>query len=245
MAGSYDRVRPGPAPAAVDWLIPAGCAVAVDLAAGTGLFTRALQGRVGQVVAVEPDERMRQVLAGRPAAAPPVIRGLLGSFKVAGWPFLGGPAGLAGQPITKERVMSVRSRRLAVAGVLAATVIAVPAAALASDSGTPSGKPAPPASATGSAAALKSAARQPAALGSANPAMVAALAAQLGVSQSAAQRALDQLDALNGPGGLDPASPAFAAIAHGLGVSAARLAAALPAAKQAARPATEQSGAGK
>jgi ubiquinone/menaquinone biosynthesis C-methylase UbiE len=65
VADSYDRVRPGPPPAAVDWLLPADCAVAVDLAAGTGLFTRALAGRVGQVVAVEPDERMRQVLAGR------------------------------------------------------------------------------------------------------------------------------------------------------------------------------------
>jgi len=65
VAGSYDRVRPGPAPAAVDWLLPADCAVAVDLAAGTGLFTRALEGRAGQVVAVEPDERMRQVLAAR------------------------------------------------------------------------------------------------------------------------------------------------------------------------------------
>jgi ubiquinone/menaquinone biosynthesis C-methylase UbiE len=65
VADSYDRVRPGPAPAAVDWLVPAGCAVAVDLAAGTGLFTRALQGRAGQVVAVEPDERMRHVLAAR------------------------------------------------------------------------------------------------------------------------------------------------------------------------------------
>ena len=138
--------------------------------------------------------------------------------------------------------MSVRSRRLAVAGVLAATIIAVPAAALASDSGTPSGKPAPSATATKSAAgtesaaAIKSAARQSGALGSATlPAMVAALAAQLGVSHSAAQRALDQLDALNGPGGVDPANPAFAAIARDLGVSAARLAAALPAAKQAAR----------
>ena len=58
-------MRPGPAPAAVDWLLPAGCAVAVDLAAGTGLFTRELEARVEQVVAVEPDERMRQVLAAR------------------------------------------------------------------------------------------------------------------------------------------------------------------------------------
>jgi SAM-dependent methyltransferase len=65
VADCYDRVRPGPAPAAVNWLLPAGCAVAVDLAAGTGLFTRALEGRAGQVVAVEPDERMRRVLAAR------------------------------------------------------------------------------------------------------------------------------------------------------------------------------------
>jgi SAM-dependent methyltransferase len=65
VADSYDRVRPGPAPAAVDWLVPSGCAVAIDLAAGTGLFTRALEGRAGQVIAVEPDERMRQVLAAR------------------------------------------------------------------------------------------------------------------------------------------------------------------------------------
>jgi SAM-dependent methyltransferase len=65
VADSYDRLRPGPAPAAVDWLLPAGCAVAVDLAAGTGLFTRALEGRVEQVFAVEPDERMRRVLTAR------------------------------------------------------------------------------------------------------------------------------------------------------------------------------------
>jgi len=144
--------------------------------------------------------------------------------------------------------MSVRSRRLAVAGVIAATVIAVPAAALASDSSTSSGKPAPcaaaskSAAASNSAAASKSAARQSGALRSVTaPAMVAALATQLGVSHSAAQRAFNQLDALSGTGGVDPASPAFAAIAHDLGVSAARLAAALGAAKQAAR----QSVAGK
>jgi hypothetical protein len=67
------------------------------------------------------------------------------------------------------------------------------------------------------------------------PAEVAALATRLGVSHSAAQRAFNQLDALSGQGGVDPASPAFAAIAHDLGVSPAQLAAALVAAKQAAR----------
>jgi SAM-dependent methyltransferase len=65
VADRYDRVRPGPAAAALDWLVPAGCAVAVDLAAGTGLFTRALAGRAARVVAVEPDARMREVLARR------------------------------------------------------------------------------------------------------------------------------------------------------------------------------------
>jgi len=63
VAESYDRVRPGPPAEAMDWLVPAGCEVAVDLAAGTGLFTRALLGRAAQVVAVEPDPRMRAVLA--------------------------------------------------------------------------------------------------------------------------------------------------------------------------------------
>jgi len=63
VAESYDRVRPGPPAEAMDWLVPAGCEVAVDLAAGTGLFTRSLLGRAAQVVAVEPDPRMRAVLA--------------------------------------------------------------------------------------------------------------------------------------------------------------------------------------
>ena len=56
-------MRPGPAPGALDFLIPNGCSQAVDLAAGTGLFTRALAERVPEVVAVEPDPRMREVLA--------------------------------------------------------------------------------------------------------------------------------------------------------------------------------------
>jgi SAM-dependent methyltransferase len=62
VAETYDRVRPGPAPEALDWLVPDGCEVAVDLAAGTGLFTRELLGRAARVVAVEPDPRMREVL---------------------------------------------------------------------------------------------------------------------------------------------------------------------------------------
>src|SRR5262249_48958968 len=62
-------------------------------------------------------------------------------------------------------------------------------------------------------------------------ALVSALAAQLGVSHRAAQGALNQLIGL-GRDGVDPASPAFAAIAHQLGVAPDRLVAALQAAKQ-------------
>src|ERR1700733_12938763 len=65
VAESYDRVRPGPVQSALDWLVPDGCGVAVDLAAGTGLFTRELIGGAAGVGGAEPDPRMRQVLARR------------------------------------------------------------------------------------------------------------------------------------------------------------------------------------
>lgn len=86
---------------------------------------------------------------------------------------------------------------------------------------SPSGKPAPP---RGSAArASKSAAARPQAV----PVAVRALASRLGVSTSAAGHALKQVAVLSSRnGGVDPASPAFAAIALELGVSPARLAAA-------------------
>jgi hypothetical protein len=159
----------------------------------------------------------------------------------------------------KERVMPVPSRRLAVAGVIAAAVIALPAAAFASGS-TSSGKPGPSATASSSAPAVKSPAPNTPAPASKSPgpnpsaaasmkaaarqsgtlerraeqAMATALASQLGVSDSAAQRALTEINALSDRNGVDPASPAFAAIAHQLGVTPARLAAALYTAKQAA-----------
>jgi hypothetical protein len=186
----------------------------------------------------------------------------------------------------KERVMSVRHRRLVVAGVLAATAIAVPAAALASGAGSPSGKPAPSPSAVGKSAGLSelpalaasariSASRLQAGLVAAKqaggnsaagiaafaastgvstataqrivyavfgrhvdnsltgPAAVSMLATRLGVSSGAAQHALGQIGALSRQQhGVDPRSTAFAAIAHDLGVSPARLAAAMDGLKQ-------------
>lgn len=74
VADDYDRVRPSPPAAALDWLLPSKCEVAVDLGAGTGLFSRALRSRVAQVIAVEPDDRMRAVLAARS----PGVRALAG-----------------------------------------------------------------------------------------------------------------------------------------------------------------------
>jgi SAM-dependent methyltransferase len=65
IADDYDRLRTGPPEAAVDWLLPGHCQVAVDLGAGTGLLTRALARKVAHVIAVEPDERMRAVLRAR------------------------------------------------------------------------------------------------------------------------------------------------------------------------------------
>jgi SAM-dependent methyltransferase len=62
VADEYDRLRPDPAPEAVDWLLPDRRDQVVDLAAGTGKLTRALALRSGRVLAVEPDRRMGTVL---------------------------------------------------------------------------------------------------------------------------------------------------------------------------------------
>ncbi|HML00800.1 MAG TPA: class I SAM-dependent methyltransferase [Acidimicrobiales bacterium] len=64
VASAYQRYRPGPPEAAVDWYLPRRVQTVVDLGAGTGALTRLLVGRAVQVVAVEPDDRMRAVLAG-------------------------------------------------------------------------------------------------------------------------------------------------------------------------------------
>ncbi|GAB3501159.1 class I SAM-dependent methyltransferase [Amycolatopsis cihanbeyliensis] len=63
IAESYSRYRPGVPAAAMDWLLPDDVDTVVDLAAGTGALTRDLVGRVGCVVAVEPDPRMRKLFA--------------------------------------------------------------------------------------------------------------------------------------------------------------------------------------
>jgi ubiquinone/menaquinone biosynthesis C-methylase UbiE len=69
IAGDYDRYRPGPPDEAVEWLLPAGAQDVLEIGAGTGGLTRQLVGRVPHVRAVEPDDRMRAVLAERVSQA--------------------------------------------------------------------------------------------------------------------------------------------------------------------------------
>jgi SAM-dependent methyltransferase len=69
IADDYDRFRPGPPDEAITWLIPPGAIDVLELGAGTGGLTRQLVSRVSHVRAVEPDDRMRAVLAERVSLA--------------------------------------------------------------------------------------------------------------------------------------------------------------------------------
>jgi hypothetical protein len=209
------------------------------------------------------------------------------------------------QPTEEEEPSMLTLRhRLAVAGIITVAAVALPAAAVASVSGSPAGKP--PGTAKPCATACKPRTGHPVPAKSAEPSQLAALAAsagisvdrlqaglsaakraggntaagiaafatsagvpqataqrivqavfgagkdrgksgdsafatalaaglasRLGISTAAAQHAVSQLGALSERGGVDPTSPAFAAIARDLGVTPARLAAALDAIKQA------------
>ncbi len=69
IAHVYERFRPGPAPEVAAWLLPDPVERVVDLGAGTGALTRYLLGRADEVVAVEPDPRMRALLATKVGGA--------------------------------------------------------------------------------------------------------------------------------------------------------------------------------
>jgi SAM-dependent methyltransferase len=77
-AERYERARPGYPPAAVAWLAEhlrlGPGSVAVDLAAGTGKLTRLLAPTGSTVLAVEPVEEMRRLLA-RQCPTVPVVAG--------------------------------------------------------------------------------------------------------------------------------------------------------------------------
>jgi len=74
VASHYERFRPGPPLSAVDWILPAHLGRVVDLGAGTGALTELLIDKADEVVAVEPDDRMRAVLS----AEVPGIRAVAG-----------------------------------------------------------------------------------------------------------------------------------------------------------------------
>ena len=64
VASHYERYRPGPPVAAVDWILSKGRVTrVVDLGAGTGALARLLVDMAEEVVAIEPDDRMRSVLS--------------------------------------------------------------------------------------------------------------------------------------------------------------------------------------
>jgi SAM-dependent methyltransferase len=74
VASQYERYRPGPPVAVVDWFLPSHVGRVVDLGAGTGALSRLLIDRADEVVAVEPDDRMRFVLE----AEVPGVRAIAG-----------------------------------------------------------------------------------------------------------------------------------------------------------------------
>jgi SAM-dependent methyltransferase len=73
-AAQYERYRQGPPAAAVDWILPDPVGTVVDLGAGTGSLARLLVDRADEVIAVEPDDRMRAVLV----ESVPGVRALAG-----------------------------------------------------------------------------------------------------------------------------------------------------------------------
>jgi SAM-dependent methyltransferase len=76
VADRYARARPGYPAAAVEWLLEAAPGRdVVDLAAGTGKLTEVLVEIASTVVAVEPDDGMREALA----AAVPGVEALAGT----------------------------------------------------------------------------------------------------------------------------------------------------------------------
>ena len=62
IAENYNELRPQAPQNAVDWLVPAGCGVAVDVGAGTGLFTRTL--RLRQSANAEAGGLFEQICGG-------------------------------------------------------------------------------------------------------------------------------------------------------------------------------------
>ena len=63
VADDYNRLRSGPPSEALDFLLPDGASDVLEIGAGTGILTRLLVERMPHVTAIEPDDRMRALLA--------------------------------------------------------------------------------------------------------------------------------------------------------------------------------------
>jgi SAM-dependent methyltransferase len=82
VADDYNRLRSGPPSEALDFLLPEDASDALEIGAGTGILTRLLTQRVPHVTAVEPDDRMRAVLAASERAVE-AVRGQAEEIPVA------------------------------------------------------------------------------------------------------------------------------------------------------------------
>jgi hypothetical protein len=125
-------------------------------------------------------------------------------------------------PWSREILMDIRTRVL-FAGAAAAVVAGASGVAVASSASSTAsgGKPSTAASSAPSRTLFDSKA-------------VAVMAAQLGISTDQARNGLDQIQRLAAKGSIDPADPAFVAIARSVGVTPKRLASALDQVKIAA-----------
>jgi SAM-dependent methyltransferase len=121
-ADLYDRARPGYPPEAVEWALAAARPPAtriVDLGAGTGIMSRLLRALDYAVLAVEPDDQMRQRLA----AATPDATALAGHAEAMPLPDAGVDAVVAAQSyhwFDHERAHAEIGRVVRPGGVFAA-----------------------------------------------------------------------------------------------------------------------------
>jgi SAM-dependent methyltransferase len=118
-AERYDRYRPGYAAAAVGWALGERPVRVVDLGAGTGILSRLLRELGHEVVAVEPDDRMRAQLS----AVSPGVTALAGTAEELPLPDRSVDAVVAGQAyhwFDAARALPEIARVLRPGGVFAA-----------------------------------------------------------------------------------------------------------------------------